>query len=383
MSMDSDRFTERYISERIRELPQREPPPDMVRRIMAGIPAEKGRSLSRSKRPVVDLFTGVFRTWRFAGAVGVLALTFWLGMMTGGQMGTAPEQGEDGQEKPVSAFSVRTAESGFFMGRGLLAAGKWKEALPFFREAVLLAPDNPEYALWLGVALGMSGDTTGEMSTYRETLERYPGFVPARLYLGHLLLENGQPDAALAEYSRVLELVPDEETALYNRALAGKLLGKKEEAAADWHAYLNEYRTGRRAFRAVQHLNEMGDFSFRTYQIGYRKVILNQELLLEDDTPGQQAEIELLADSFRRGGGDVLELVVFRQGDPLRAGTRARELKQGIVRLLAGTHGKEVRTSWFGEPERVRTVSGKWFVLDESLLIFSKPRQQQEKEKRI
>ena len=85
--------------------------------------------------------------------------------------------------------------------------------------------------------------------------------------------------AALAEYNRVLALAPDEGTALYNRALAYQLLDQKNKEADAWKEYLRSHRTGIWAYRAAEHLNELGDFTYRSYQIGFRRVILNQKLL--------------------------------------------------------------------------------------------------------
>ena len=376
--MTQDQFNEQQMQTMIHALPQRDVPAGLTERIMTGIFSPK----QTFGHKVAGLLTGSFtlnvQPLRLAGAFCSLALVFWLGITIGDH---GIDTTDDGKETPSLPAIVSTnSEANFFIGRGLLAAGQWEKAVPFLQQASLLVPENPEYRLWEGVALGKQGNKEGEREVYKKTIRRHPGYVPARLYLGHNLLENGQHDAALAEYNRVLAIAPDERTALYNRALAYQLLGQKEQEAAAWREYLISQRTGIWAYRAVEHLNELGDFTFRSYQIGFRRIILNQKLLLGMNSPARQRENDLLADAFTQASGNLLNIVVFQADDIIRAGKQARDLKYFITDNLAG---KSVNISWFGQPESVHTASGKQFPLPKSLLIFSKPQAQNTKEKTI
>ncbi len=380
--MNNDGLTEQHLQEMIGTLPEREAPAGMTEQILEKITAQDQEGVGRK---IIRLLTGPFsirlHPLRLAGTICSLAFVFWLGVTAGSLRST----GDDTATEAAAslAFPSADAEANFFIGRGLLAAGLLNESVTFLRQASLRVPENPEYALWEGVVLGKLGDRVGERDRYRKTLDLHPDYLPARLYLGHALLENGQPDAALKEYSHVLEVEPDDEIALYNSALAFQLLGEKARAAAAWKEYLQVYRDGTRAFRAVLHLNELGDFTFRSYQIGYRKIILNQEVLLGVNPAGKQDEIELLTDFFKKASGDVLEVIVFLENDMRLAGSHASNLKHHISDNLAGSDGKTVNISWFGQPERMITTSGKKFWLGKGLLIFSKPQQQTNQEKMI
>jgi tetratricopeptide (TPR) repeat protein len=54
---------------------------------------------------------------------------------------------------------------------------------------------------------------------------------PMRELLGDLLLEAGQPRAALAEYATALENTPNRYRGLYGAAMAAQAASQREEAA--------------------------------------------------------------------------------------------------------------------------------------------------------
>ncbi len=379
--MKHDRINEHQLQEMIQALPEKDVPAGLTERIMTEIYSPKqsfGQKIS-------NLLTGSFafnvQPLRLAGALSLLAFVFWIGLTLGGHTTAPVDSAQNISNRLI--IEPENGEANFLIGRGLLAAGQWEQAVPYLQQASLLVPKNPEYALWEGVALGKLGNKSGELEKYKKTVDRHPSYVPARLYLGHTLLENRQPEAALVEYNQVLALAPDAGTALYNRALAYQLLGQKEQEAAAWREYLQLHRTGTWAYRAVEHLNEIGDFTFRSYQIGFRRIISNQELLLGTDSTARQREIDFLADSFRQATGNVLNIIVFQAGNTSLAGKHARDLKYSLSDHLNGTLSKNVNISWFGQPEKVRSASGKEFPLQKSLLIFSKPQTQNPEEKTI
>jgi len=160
-------------------------------------------------------------------------------------------------------------------------------------------------------------------------------------------------------------------------------MGQKKQEAAAWKEYLLLHRTGTWAYRAVEHLNELGEFTFRSYQIGFRRIIFNQELLLGSDSPARQREIDFVTDSFTQASGNVLNIIVFQANDLTLAGRQARNLKYFITDNLATATDKSVNISWFGQPEIVHAASKKQFPLQKGLLIFSTPQVQKIKEETI
>lgn len=379
--MNRDNGSGQRLQKMLRELPGREPPAGLADRIMAEIDAPPV-SLGRK---IAGLLTRIsprnFRPIRAAALCGAVLFAFWLGMTAAGHR--SHTGGGIGNGVNPLAGPVRGSEADYFIGRALLAEEQWEEAAEYLCRAAGMAGGNPEYALWAGVALGKLGDREGEREMYRQTVGSHPDYVPARLYLGHTLLESGEAAAALEEYSRVLALVPNEEVALYNRALAVRELGDRELTAAAWKEYLRLNRTGKWAYRAVEHLNALGDFTYRGYRIGHRRIIVNQGLLLGPDSEARRREIAFLSAAFAQASGEVLNLVVFLAGDPEQAGMLARELQYLLDGSLDGRADKRIDISWFGEPEQVRTASGEEHALREGLLLFSIPQVNQTGEKMI
>jgi tetratricopeptide (TPR) repeat protein len=371
--MDEDR-----LRQMLRDLPDREAPPDLADRIMAEIGRPRKKTGSFFSRLLASSFTIRVRPFRIAAALCTLAVFFWLGFTTG-------SRGPDFHYQDDAALNaaLENARANHLVGRGLLEDGRARQALPYLRRASLLAPRNSEYALWEGVAVGRQSDRERERAIYRQIIDRSPGYVPARLYLGHNLLEEGRLEEALAEYNRVLAMSPGEETALYNRALVYRLMQSPDLEAAAWKEYLFVNRQGKWAYRAAGHLNSLGDFTYRSYQVGFRRIILNQDLLLGDDTDGQLREAELLAAEFLRSSGSTLHVIVFSAGHSGQAEETALHLRSILAERMPSRTGKNIEASWFGKPESVKLPSGRQHLLPEGLLIFSQPRMQQPEEKAI
>ncbi|MDW7773493.1 MAG: tetratricopeptide repeat protein [Desulfobulbaceae bacterium] len=379
--MEQRKFDEQQLQKMLHALPDRKVPDDLADRIMAEIRKPGNKAGSLFNRLLNASLTFDVRPVRLAGSLCTLAAAFWLGLIFGDYSSDRSHI-----EDPAPAFSPlasENAEAAHLMGRSLLEDGRAQQAITFFRQASLIAPQNPEYALWEGVAFGRNSDKEREQEVYKKIIRRYPRYLPARIYLGHSLLETGQLEAALAEYSRILALYPEEATALYNRALTCQLMDDRELEAAAWKEYLRLHRNGKWAYRAVEHLNALGDFTYRSYQIGYRKIILNQDFLLAMDAAVQQREIDLLAASFAQSSGNVLHLVVFQADDADLAGKTAMQLHNLVSGNMGGTTDKKIQISWFGNPENVYSSSGMQYQLPEGVLVFSQPQVHQTGEKMI
>ncbi|MDH3327757.1 MAG: tetratricopeptide repeat protein [Desulfobulbaceae bacterium] len=379
--MKQHKINEQQLQEMLHALPDREVPGELAERIMAEINTPRKTIRHLFTRLTTASITFNVQPLRIAGTVCTLAAVFWLGLIIG-------EHRDDTDNTtntvtPSLSIASGNAEANHLMGRGLLAGGQSQQALRFLRQAALLAPQNPEYALWEGVVLGKESNKKQEREVYRKIIRQYPRYLPARMYLGHNLLETGQLEEALAEYNRVLALYPAENTALYNRALTCQLMGSRQQEAFAWKEYLQVNRKGKWAYRAVNHLNALGDFTYRSYQIGFRKIILNQNLLLGMDSEARHREIALLASSFAQSSGNVLNLVVFLADDANLAGRKATNLQHLVSRNLGRQTDKKIQISWFGKPENIRTTSEKQYPLLEGLLIFSQPSDQRTQEKMI
>jgi len=83
------------------------------------------------------------------------------------------------------------------IGRALFREGMIEEAREFFEVGVQNAPDNAESVSCVGYAEHRMGDDDGAIATLRRALRIDPDHVEARIYLGNILYDRGDYEAAL------------------------------------------------------------------------------------------------------------------------------------------------------------------------------------------
>jgi tetratricopeptide (TPR) repeat protein len=108
-------------------------------------------------------------------------------------------------------------------------------ARTLFDKAFQSTPDSIDALMSLGMVHGATGDFTSALAYYRRALERNPQSEVIHNNVAGALLASGQPDAAIAEARRALEIYPRlaESYLIIGRAYADK--GLREQARA---AYL-------------------------------------------------------------------------------------------------------------------------------------------------
>jgi Flp pilus assembly protein TadD len=83
------------------------------------------------------------------------------------------------------------------IGRALFRDDEFEEAIEFFEVAMRQAPDNAESVALVGYAQHRLGRDKEAVDLLRRALKIDPGFVEARIYLGNLLYDRGDYEAAL------------------------------------------------------------------------------------------------------------------------------------------------------------------------------------------
>src|SRR5262245_26285604 len=81
-------------------------------------------------------------------------------------------------------------------GKELMAAGKFEEAIPIYRDLVQALPNNPGPILNLGLALHMAGHEREAVTQFQAVLKLDPAHLPASLLLGRAYLSLGTPAKA-------------------------------------------------------------------------------------------------------------------------------------------------------------------------------------------
>jgi predicted Zn-dependent protease len=118
-------------------------------------------------------------------------------------------------------------------GKELMAAGRYAESLPVYRELVRAVPGNPGLVLNLGMALHMAGRDREAVPQFQAALKLQPGLLPATLLLGAAHLRLGQPEAAVPPLQTVVRVQPDQADA--RAMLVDALLALQRHGDAEPH----------------------------------------------------------------------------------------------------------------------------------------------------
>lgn len=360
--MKAKRFDREELEQLLAETGEPEAPPWLFPRIMAEIEERQLPLAERLRRWWFRPQAVSFSPARLALTVVATLCAFWLGLIVG--------QMRPGGDRPDLAES---GEANFLIGRGLLAAGKADQALPFLRQAVAQEPQTPEFAYWQGVAYWAKGETEQERQSYLASIEDKPDYLPSLLNLGHNYLETGQYQLALAQYDKVLQAEPFEASALYNRGLAYQMMEDSPRAEQAFLRYLEHHRQGKWVFRALGHLHRLGNFTFRSYRIGADRIVLNATALLAGDEAVRRQELQHLAETLAGAGESELHLVAYHQGSRQVAKAAVNELQEQLTHIL----GKKeqaipVLGSWFDVAETFTDANGTDRQLATGLLIFTR-----------
>jgi len=257
----------------------------------------------------------------------------------------------------------------YYLGRFYLAQEKGQQAIPYLRRAVKLEPDNANYHFWLGVANWAVVDFEAERKSYLRTLALDKDHVPARLYLAHNLFDNGESKEALSQYDEVLKRDPYNPEALYNRGMALKQLNRPADEMLAWKQYLKYYPDGKWALRAVEHLNSLGEFSYRNFTIGYRTVPLREITFAPESVrllSVSLSSLEVIGSILKVNKEIELKIVGYKQGDRALALARAKTVREYLLNNFPAVSPSRLQYEGKGQSEKVKT-SAKVYSLKESI----------------
>jgi tetratricopeptide (TPR) repeat protein len=263
------------------------------------------------------------------------------------------------------------AEANYYLGRFLLAGGEKKEALSYLQKAAALNPDDTEYIFWLGVAHGENDDPVRERQNYEKVLRLDENHLQSLIYLGHNQLKRKKYQDALSTYSRALELWPESPSALYNRALILGILERTPEEKRAWREYLDLYPAGGLARKAANHLNLLGDFSYRNHTLGARTLTLKKitfEPFGAKLDPLSHPSLKLVGAVASNMGEGTLQVVAYQKNNRQLARKRAVSIRDYLLSEYPDLDGR-IGISWFAVPEEF-TLAGRKLGLDESVRFF-------------
>ncbi len=260
----------------------------------------------------------------------------------------------------------------YYYGRFLLGNKQYKEALPYLKTTTSLEPDNPDYHFWLGVAYGSLGKKSSERKSYLTALSLKKDHLQSLIYLGHNQLETKKYKAALKNYTKALTIWPASPSSLYNRALILTKLGRKPEARDGFLDYLSYYPSGAMARKAVTHLNNLDDFSFRNYSLLSRTITVEKiyfDPLTVEIANGSHASLELIGAIFKNMKKGKLQLLVYQLNNKELARKKAIKIKAFLLEKYPEINKKDIGVSWFDSPEIIK-IGKKKKKTNESVHFF-------------
>ena len=131
----------------------------------------------------------------------------------------------------MSALAIALARRSFFVGDGDFA-----EARRLAQQAVAAAPDLGEAHLALGSVLFHTGEPADAARALRQAVSKSPGSADAHAALGRLLVEAGAAEEGIRRLHTALALDPDTPNARGEVGRALGLLGRWDEADAEYEA---------------------------------------------------------------------------------------------------------------------------------------------------
>ena len=131
-------------------------------------------------------------------------------------------------------YSQRMLSSLRSFGLRLYDLNRYKKAYICFNRLTSLIPQEVEFWLYRGAALGNLGRHEEEIASYDKALEFKPDKDEAWYNRGNALDNLGRYEEAVASYDKALEFKPDDDSGWYNRGIALGNLGRYEETVASY-----------------------------------------------------------------------------------------------------------------------------------------------------
>src|SRR5438477_865273 len=124
------------------------------------------------------------------------------------------------------------------LGKALVQRGRIAEAMDHFQTALRVSPEDPDTESNIGAASLQQGDADEAISHLRRAVEKWPRHAQGHINLGNALLQNREIDAAIAEYEKTLALPFDHAESHYSIGTALRQKGDVEEAIVHYRKAL-------------------------------------------------------------------------------------------------------------------------------------------------
>jgi Flp pilus assembly protein TadD len=231
------------------------------------------------------------------------------------------------------------------VGRALFREGLIEEAREFFDVATREAPENAEAVACTGYALHRLGDDDGAAAALRRALQLDADHVEARIYLGNLLYDRGDFEAALYHLDRSTPEDHWDELGMY------RLIELKKQI-----------------FRLTDGDPELRPWQQRIDELEAEPDAID-DLLAEVEEAMQEEELnrgqlDLFPDDEERAADAGLSLTIGPAVSPIDAGAgagyQAGEGAAAASHRVVTSEGREIDGTWEDIVRRLRDASGEF-----------------------
>jgi Flp pilus assembly protein TadD len=181
-----------------------------------------------SARPILTEGEHVMRSVRAGGTAAILVIT---GVVASGCAGMF----DDAQRSPVDTLSP---EADVHLAAAAEDSGDYQSAVRLLQRAVQARPKDVGLRVAQAQALIAAGAPNDAETVLDQAIALDPKRVDAHFLLGHLDLNEHNPDKALGEFQVVLAVDPQQVRALDARGVACDMLGRAADAQASYRAAL-------------------------------------------------------------------------------------------------------------------------------------------------
>lgn len=242
----------------------------------------------------------------------------------------------------------------YYYARFLLAQGKTKESIAYFKKALKLNPNESAYYSWIGVAYGTINNYKEEQKAYKKALELDVENIEALVYFGHSYFDQKKYELALSYYNSALRVDDENEVALFNRAKALRELKRVPEEKQAWLNFLEYYLSGFFAKKATEYLNGLGDFSYKNHTIGLANVTLSEITftpISNELTSEAKESLDVLGYFLTKFKKTSIHIVVFQLNNKTLAKEKAKKIKEYLLDKYNALSQDRLLISWFDKPK--------------------------------
>jgi len=143
---------------------------------------------------------------------------------------------------------VRAREA-FDQGMTNMRPGAYSDAIDLFTRSIDISPTIPDAFLNRGIALHTTGQRDAALEDLARAIEFDPNLTAAYDERGRIYLENKDPERAVKEFSKSIQIRPTTD-GYYQRGLLYASLGQHQKAIDDYDKAIAEMPNAPYAFRA-------------------------------------------------------------------------------------------------------------------------------------